>query len=158
MASIEQRVYELGCSALADQERHIGEVRARAPAILAAATVIASLLAGSVFHAGHPRGLLELSATVVGLAGAGATLLCVVLLLRPHEIGFSVDARAAYRSMWEQGILEQPMVDLALAEAFEERRHANLSAVERLGRLLSLALGSLVLETLGLALAAAVSS
>jgi hypothetical protein len=50
------------------------------------------------------------------------------------------DARAAYRSMWEQGILEQPMVDLALAEAFEERRHANLSAVERLGRLLSLAL------------------
>jgi hypothetical protein len=104
------------------------------------------------------RGLKQRDATPAGLVGGGATLLCVVLVLRPHEIGFSVDARAACRSMWEQEILEQPMVDLALAEAFEERHHANLSAVERLMRLLSLALLSLVLEAAGLALAAALSS
>jgi hypothetical protein len=50
------------------------------------------------------------------------------------------------------------MVDLALAEAFEERRAENSPAVKRLGLFLALALGSLVLETARLALAATLSS
>jgi hypothetical protein len=40
---------------------------------------------------------------------------------------------------WEQGILEQPMVDLALAEAFEEQRETNSMAVSRLSWLLPFA-------------------
>jgi hypothetical protein len=50
------------------------------------------------------------------------------------------------------------MVDLALADAFEEERETNLEIVRRLTLLLGLALGALVLETAGLAAAAALAS
>ena len=50
------------------------------------------------------------------------------------------------------------MVDLALADAFEERREENIPAVNRIVLCLSLALVSLVLETAGLAIAAALAS
>jgi hypothetical protein len=158
MASFEERIYELGAEALAEQERQVVETRGRGTAIIAAAAVIASLLAKPVFHSGHPHGFFEITAAVAGLLGCAGVLLFVVLLLRPRELGFSVKAGATYRSLWEQRITEQPTVDIALAEAFEERREANRPAVERFTLFLALALGSLVLETAGLALAAALSS
>lgn len=158
MASFEERIYELGSGALADQERQVADARGRGTPILAAGAVIASLLAKPVFHSGHPHGWLEISATVLGIAGCAGLLVFVVLLLRPAELGFSVKAGATYRSLWEQGILEQPTVDLALGEAFEERREENAEVVGRLVLFLAWALGSLVLETAGLAVAAALSS
>ena len=158
MASFEERIYQLGLEALAEQERQVAEVRSRGSTLMAAGAVIASLLAKPVFHGGHPDGALETFATVAGLFGAGGLLLVVVLLLRPYELGFSVNAPATYRALWEKGILEQPMVDLALADAFEEQRETNLRAVRRLARLLGVALGALVLETAGLAAAAALAS
>ncbi len=158
MASIEERIYELGIGALAEHERQVTEVRGRGAAILAAGAVIASLLTGSVFHDGHPSGWLEISATAIGLLGSGGVLLFVVVLLRPRVLGFSVKAGATYRSLWEQDIVEQPMVDLALAEAFEERRDENIAGVKRIVLFLSLALVSLVLETAGFAIAAALTS
>ena len=83
---------------------------------------------------------------------------CVVLLLCPREIAFSVKPVATYRSLWKQGITDPPLTDIALAEAFEARQEANQPTVERLALLLALALASLTLETTGLALAAAISS
>ena len=50
------------------------------------------------------------------------------------------------------------MVDSALAEAFEERREENAKVVKRLVSFLALALASLLLQTIGLATAAALSS
>jgi hypothetical protein len=50
------------------------------------------------------------------------------------------------------------MVDIALAEAFEERRNANAEVVRRLVLFLALTLVSVVLETAGLATAAALAS
>jgi len=50
------------------------------------------------------------------------------------------------------------MIDIALAEAFEERRDNNARVVERLALLLVLAITALILETAGLATAAAISS
>ncbi|MDQ5833423.1 MAG: hypothetical protein M3550_10270 [Actinomycetota bacterium] len=82
----------------------------------------------------------------------------VVMLLRPYELGFSVKPGATYRALWDQEVLVQPMVDLALAEAFEKRRNANAQVVERLVSFLSRALASLVLETAGFAIAAALAS
>ncbi len=158
MTSFEERVYQLGSEALAEQERQVAEVRSRGSTLLAAGAVIASLLAKPVFHGGHPNDVLEMLATVVGLLGAGGLLLNVVLLLRPYELGFSVNAPAAYRALWDKGILEQPMVDLALADAFEEQREANTKAVRRLVWFLGAALAALVLETTGLAAAAALAS
>ncbi|HZI91380.1 MAG TPA: hypothetical protein VFD31_07115 [Thermoleophilaceae bacterium] len=95
---------------------------------------------------------------MIGLLGSSGVLLFVVLLLRPYEFGFSVRAGATYRALWEQGITEQPMVDIALAEAFEERREDNANGVKRLVFWLSLALASLVVQTAGLSTAAALAS
>ncbi len=157
-AGFEERIYQLGLEALAEQERQVAEVRSRGSTLLAAGAVIASLLAKAVFHGGHPDGALQTLAAIVGVIGAGGLLLFVVLLLRPYELGFTVNAPATYRALWEQGILEQPMVDLALADAFEEERETNLETVRRLTLLLGLALGALVMETAGLAAAAALAS
>jgi hypothetical protein len=85
-------------------------------------------------------------------------LVFVVLLLRPYALGFSVKAGATYRALWDKGITSQPLIDIALAEAFEDRRNENGKVVDRLGGFLVLALGALVLETVGLATAAALSS
>ena len=158
MASFEERVYELGTAALADQERQVAEIRGRGSTLLAAGVLIASLLAKPVFHDGHPSGVGKITATAVGLLGTGGVLLFVMLLLRPYELGFSVKAGATYRALWDQGILEQPMVDLALAEAFEERRNQNARVVRLLVLFLALTLASLLLEAVGLATAAALSS
>jgi hypothetical protein len=158
VAGFEERIYQLGLEAFAEQERQVAEVRSRGSTLLAAGAVIASLLAKPVFHGGHPDGALQTPAATIGLIGAGGLLLVVVLLLRPYELGFTVNAPDTYRALWEQGILEQPMVDLALADAFEEQRETNSKAVRRLSWLLALALGALALETAGLAAAAALAS
>jgi hypothetical protein len=158
MASFEERIYQLGSEALAEQERQVAEVRGRGSTLLAAGAVIASLLAKPVFHSGHPTGALETLATIVGLLGAGSLLVVVVLLLRPYELGFSVNAPATYRALWDKGILEQPMVDLAPADAFEEQKETNKKAVRRLVWFLAVALSALVVETAGLAAAAALAS
>ena len=158
VASFEERIYELGSDALAEQERQVAEVRGRGATLLAAGAVIASLLAKPVFDGEHPHGFAEIAATAIGLLGATGILAFVVLLLRPYELGFSVKAGVTYQALWEQGILEQPMVDIALAEAFEERRNANAEVVRRLVLFLTLTLASVVLETAGRATAAALAS
>ncbi len=103
-------------------------------------------------------GSIEISAACVGLAGAAGVLVFVVLLLRPYELGFAVRAGATYRELWTDDLTDQPAVDLALAEMFEQRRNRNTKTVRRLERLLGLALAALVIETGGLALAAALAS
>jgi hypothetical protein len=157
MPSFEQRIFELGTGALAEQERQVAELRSRASVLVAAGAVVPSLLAKSVFHGKHPDGGAEIAA-IVGLIGAAGVLLFAVLLLRPYELGFSVKAGATYQALWERNMLEQPMVDLALAEAFEERRRQNARVVRQLVLWLALALTSIVAETVGLAVAAALAS
>ncbi len=158
MADFAERIFGLAADALAEQERQVSELRSRGAGLLAGGAVVASLLAGSVFHAGHPRGAAEVTAAAAGLLGAGGLLVFVVLLLRPYELGFSVRAGATYRALWDEGVLEQPMVDIALAEAFEERRTENAQVVRWLTRYLASALATLVVEAVGLAIAAALSS
>jgi hypothetical protein len=156
--TFEERIYSLGVDALAEQERQVAEVRGRASILLAAGAVVPSLLAKSVFHGNHPQGLSQIVAAYAGVAGAAGVLIFAVLLLRPYELGFSMKAGETYRELWKQDVLEQPVIDLALADALDERREENAKTVKRLVLWLALALGSLVLETLGLALAAALTS
>lgn len=122
MASFEERIYELGTQALAEQERQVAEVRSRGATLIAAGAVIASLLAKATFQGDHPAGAAELVAALAGITGASGVLLFVVLLIGPYQLGFSVKPGATYRTLWNENIVEQPMIDLALAEAFEERR------------------------------------
>src|SRR4051794_31391229 len=109
---IAERMYELGLGALAEQERQLAEVRSRGPALLAGGTVVASLLARPVFHGDHPSGFWEVAATIAGVGGAAAVLAFVVLLLRPYQMGFSVRATDTYIELFNQSIVEQPLVDL----------------------------------------------
>jgi hypothetical protein len=102
VASFEERMYELGSEALAEQERQVAEVRGRGATLLAAGAVIASLLAKPVFDGEHPHGFAEIAATAIGLLGSAGILVFVVLLLRPYELGFSVKAGVTYRALWEQ--------------------------------------------------------
>jgi hypothetical protein len=157
MATFEERIYSLGVDALAEQERQVAEVRGRASVLLAAGAVVPSLLAKSVFHGDHPEGFLQIAAGAVGLLGAAGVLVFAVLLLRPYDLGFSMKAGETYRELFRLDVLEQPMIDLALADALDERRQENAETVKRLVLWLALALGSLVLETAGLALAAALT-
>lgn len=158
VASFEERIYELGREALAEQERQVSELRGRGTALLAAGAVITGLLARPVFAHGHPHGALEVTATSVGLLGAGALLGAVIVLIVPYELGFSVRAGAAYRELWNADLLTQPGVDLALADAFDERRRLNEEIVGRLSGALTGALLALVVQTAGLATAAALAS
>jgi hypothetical protein len=158
MATFEERIYSLGVDALAEQERQVADVRGRASVLLAAGAVVPSLLASSVFHGNHPEGFLEIAAAAIGLIGAAGVLAFAVLLLRPNALGFSMKAGETYRELWTLDVLEQPMIDLALAEALDGRRQENAKSVKRLVQWLALALASLVVETAGLALAAALTS
>ncbi len=158
MANFEERIYSLGIDALAEQERQVAELRGRGATLLAAGAVIASLLAEPVFGGDHPTGVLEIVAAATGALATGALLILTVLLLVPRELGLSVNAHETYEALWEQDILEQPLVDLALAEAFEERRTENSTVVLRLVSFLGVALAALMLETAGFATAAALAS
>lgn len=158
MANFEERIYSLGTEALAEQERQVAELRTRGATLLAGGAVIASLLAKAVFNGNHPSGTAETVAAALGITAAGALLIFVVLLLVPRELGFSVNARETYQALWDQQILQQPTVDLALAEAFEERGEENASVVSQLVSFLGMALAALTLETAGLATAAALAS
>lgn len=158
MASYEERIYQIGLDALAEQERQVGEMRSRASVLLAAGAVIPSLLAHSIFRAHHPHGAVEIAATVVGVLGGVSLLAMALLLLLPYELGFSMNASRTYRQLWEQDLLEQPGVDLALADALTDRRAANETVTKRLAKFLRFALISLAVEAAGLAVAAALAS
>jgi hypothetical protein len=155
VASFEERVYQLGLEELAEQERQVAEVRGRAPALLAAGAVVPSLLARAVFHGHHPHGLGEVLCTGLGLLGAAVLLVATGMLLWPRELAFSVDARATYQALWDQQILEQPMLDLVLADTFHDRREDNMGVVTKMKTLLGATVMALVVEAAGFAAAAA---
>ncbi|MGH2870526.1 MAG: hypothetical protein ACRDNK_23520 [Solirubrobacteraceae bacterium] len=158
MADFEERIYTLGVEALAEQERQVSEVRGRASAILAAGAVVPSLLAHAVFRHNYPHGPPQIVAAYLGVAGAVGVLVCTVNLLRPRELGFSIKASQAYQELFKNEVLEQPGIDLALADAFDERRVENTAVVDKLTQWFAGSLVALVIETLGLALAAALAS
>ncbi len=85
-------------------------------------------------------------------------LVAALMLLWPREVAFSVNTRATYQALWEQQILEQPLLDLTLADAFHDRREANKQVVTRLTALLALAVVALAIEAAGFAAGAALAS
>jgi hypothetical protein len=157
MATLEERIYQLGTDELVEQERHVSEIRGRPPALLAAGAIVPSLLTKAVFSAHHPRGL-EVVFTVVGIAGGIVLLVSALLILVPYEMGFSLNATETYRFLFNEKILEQPGIDLVLADALHERRTQNQTVVDKLTRYLTVAVVALVIEAAGFAAAAALAS
>jgi hypothetical protein len=154
MASVEERMYQLGAEALAEQERSVAQLRSRPPAMLAAGAVVPSLLAHAVFAGPHPRGW---EVVFVGL-GVLALLVATLLMMLPYEMGFSLDASFTYQWLFSEGVVEQPGVDYVLADALHDRRLANQTVVDKLTRYLTAAVVALAVEAAGFAIAAALAS
>ncbi|MEO8969184.1 MAG: hypothetical protein ABI355_16200 [Solirubrobacteraceae bacterium] len=157
MASVEERMYQLGADELAEQERSVAQLRSRPPAMLAAGAVVPSLLAHAVFSGPHPRGV-EIAFTGVGILGGIVLLVATLLMLLPYQLGFSLDATFTYQWLFSQEILEQPGVDYVLADALHERRVENQKVVDKLTRYLTAAVVALAVEAAGFAVAAALAS
>lgn len=157
MASVEERMYQLGAEELAEQERSVAQVRSRPPAMLAAGAVVPSLLAHAVFAGPHPRGW-EVVFVGLGILGGIGLLVATLLMMLPYELGFSLDAPFTYKWLFSEGILEQPGVDYVLADALHDRRLANQTVVDKLTRYLTAAVVALAVEAAGFAIAAALAS
>jgi hypothetical protein len=157
MASVEERMYQLGAEALAEQERSVAQLRSRPPAMLAAGAVVPSLLAHAVFAGPHPRGW-ELVFVGLGILGGIVLLVATLLMMLPYEMGFSLDVSFTYRWLFSEGVLEQPGVDYVLADALHDRRLANQAVVDKLTRYLTAAVVALAVEAAGFAIAAALAS
>ena len=157
MASVEERMYQLGAEELAEQERSVAQLRSRPPAIVAAGAVVPSLLAHAVFAGPHPRGW-EVVFVGLGILGGIVLLIATLLMMLPYEMGFSLDVPFTYRWLFNEGILEQPAVDYVLADALHERRLANQTVVDKLTRYLTAAVVALAVEAAGFAVAAALAS
>jgi hypothetical protein len=157
MASIEERMFQLGSDELAEQERTVAQLRSRPPAMLAAGALVPSLLAHAVFAGPHPRGV-EIVFTAFGILGGIVLLVATLLMMLPYEMGFSLDATFTYQWLFDQAILDQPGVDYVLADALHERRVTNQKVVDKLIAYLTFAVVALAVEAAGFAIAAALAS
>ena len=158
MATASSRIYELASEALSEQERRVEDVRRRAPVALTAAAVIATLLAKEVFVTTHPDGLAEWSAAALGIGGCVTVLVAAVSILKSRELGFSMDTNVLHRELYALGPLTEDESDLAIARAVNLRRANNEREVRTMHAWFDIALAGLMVQTVGLAGAAALAS
>ena len=159
MPDARERIYDLALRALDEQERQVGELRGRLSAVVAAGGIGATLLTRPVFEGGHPAGFMEIAATALGLLGALALVLASAYLLKSRRLAFSVDARAALAAAEELELLEEPeRFHESMITALSDRRAGNADIVARLHDAFTIALAGLLLELVGLAVAAALAS
>ncbi len=153
-----ERALELAKDALAEQERQVADLRTRGTTLLAVGGVVAGLLGKETFADGHPDGRLEWITAGAGLVGVVGLIASVLGLLRLRDLAFSMDARAAYTWFFTNGITDQPLVDLELADRFVQTRLNNEAALASLRKHLQRALLGLAASVAGLAAAAALAS
>lgn len=104
-ASIEELSYDLTANALAEQERAVNALRARAGTVVAAASISGSFLGAKVGHGS--LGILAIFALIAFLLCLGAA----IIVLLPHELVF------AFRGEALLGISDQEGVE-DIAEAY----------------------------------------
>ncbi|HEY3944691.1 MAG TPA: hypothetical protein VGL78_05660 [Solirubrobacteraceae bacterium] len=87
MATLEEITYEVGRSALADQESIVSGIRQRPGTLLAAHALVASFLGATTVHARglHVFSWLAIAALLIGLMVAA-------ILLAPWRLKFAIDA------------------------------------------------------------------
>jgi hypothetical protein len=74
MPEIAERMFELARDALAEQERHVSEMRTRSTAVVGIGGVIGGLLGKEVFTGSHPADFVEWLAAGIGLLSAAVLL------------------------------------------------------------------------------------
>jgi hypothetical protein len=153
MASLEEVTYDLARQALADQASIVDGLRSRTAPVVAAAVAVAGLLAKPAVESADDA---RLAIAVAGFTAGLVAIVAAANVLRSRELGFVIDSLGLYDIAKADS--EHPEVYyVKLAGTLRQRRLENESAVATLNSWFSLALGALVVEAFGLALAVAVA-
>lgn len=152
MATSYERLYEIALHAIEEQGRQISDARGGIPAVGAAAAVIGALTKTAFGAPGAPNTFFA----VLGAVGAAAVLLCGVQTLRtPGRLALSFDAdslREATAGMRD----DSDVFHSAVASLIADRRRRNEGGVLRIKRWYAGALAGLIVEAVGLVVAAVV--
>jgi hypothetical protein len=122
--SIEQLSFELTANALAEQERAVAELRARAGTVLAAASIAGSFLATKTGHG---------SLGFVGVSAMVGFVLCVgtcVSVLLPHQLAFVIHGEGLDRG--KLGLLDVTQAYRAARKGIEPQLRINSDEIARL--------------------------
>jgi hypothetical protein len=147
VATLEEITYEVGRSALADQESIVSGIRQRPGTLLAAHALVASFLGATTVHARglHVFSWLAIAALLIGLMVAA-------ILLAPWRLKFAIDARELYDGLFEQASSEAEAGTLGwLARSgysYQALRDENATKVRRMSWLSGLLGALMVLQTL----------
>jgi hypothetical protein len=141
MARLEQEAHRLSGKALEQQERALGELRARAGTLFTVSALVASFLGGQVLARGtlSPWILLALIAFGVSIVS------CIYVLLPKDDLIFSLDGPAAYEALYDFRHNREEL-DRRLAYWLRSFREANHQVLERFNRAFEIAGFALLFE------------
>ncbi len=152
MAKLEMETHRLAADALRQQDKDLGDLRARTGTLLTAASLIATFLGGQALERVGLTLWIVLALAAFGLAIA----LCIYVLLPKDGLTFGIDARRAYAALYEvRG--DENAIDQKLANWLQLLREANHPTVVRLTRAFKAAGIALLVEIVLLAVGLAVS-
>jgi hypothetical protein len=152
VADVPTIVYDLALRSLDQQERELGELRARTNTVVAAAALIASFLGAAAIR--EHGGLSVLS--VVALAVLAITGWLSLVVLWPRELSFAFDARVTYSQL--HPLLEKVSeAQLRIAYAARDRYRSNKETIDGLELAFQGAVLTLGLQTILWATALAVA-
>lgn len=152
MTDIPTVVYELALRSLDQQERELGELRARTNTLIAASALIASFLGAAAIDAsGKVSGW-----AVVALLAFGVTAVLSLAVLWPREMSFAFDARQTYDELYPL-VNKIPEAQLSVAYSARDKYLKNKTIIDKLELAFQVALVTLGAQTLSWALALAVA-
>jgi hypothetical protein len=152
MADVPEIVYELALRALDQQEREVGELRARTNTVIAAAALIASFLGAAAIREHGGLSVWSVVALVVLVVTDG---LCLYILW-PRELRFAFDARKTYAGLAE--LLDRPAdAQLRVAYGARDRYEENKATIDVFELVFQGAVLTLGLQTVFWAVALAVT-
>jgi hypothetical protein len=142
MTDVPTIVYELALRSLDQQERELGELRARTNTLVAAAALIASFLGAAAIHEHGGLSVWSIIALTVLVATGGLSL----YVLWPRELSFAFDARLTYTALY--GLIDTPdEAQLRIAYSARDRYLDNKHTIDALELRFQAAVLTLGLQT-----------
>jgi hypothetical protein len=139
--SLAEVLYELGRSALQQQERQVAELRARTQALLAGAALIASLFGAVAIDRAGLNG-----PSIAALVALSLSVSAGVYVLTPHRMQFVVDVHDVHRELYRPEGEDIGVIQTRLGYTFQDFRSANKQAVDRLFRVFAAGAALLVVQ------------
>jgi hypothetical protein len=141
-ASIEELSYQLNADALAEQERALGGLRARAGTLVAAASISGSFLGAKANHG---------SLDVLAILALGPFVLCLtsaIWILLPHKLVFAFRGNALLAESDHRGVQDVTEAYRAAGIWIESYLDANRDRIENLSNWLTISCTLLAVEVI----------